>query len=113
MPDDKPTATGPALRPETLTAQAGHEADSATGAVVPPLQPSTTYQRRAQDYELAGSAGYSRDHNPTYEPVETLLKTLEGGAAGAVKTLDSPLRKLARAFSGVPTLAVSPAMQSC
>ena len=84
MPDDKLTATGSALKPETLTAQAGHGADAATGAVVPPLQPSTTYQRRAQDYELAGSAGYSRDHNPTYEPVETLLTTLEGGAAGAV-----------------------------
>ncbi len=75
---------GPPARPETRAAQAGHFTDPHSGAVVPALQPSTTFARRAQDYALIGTAGYTRDHNPTYEAVESLLTELEGGAAGAV-----------------------------
>ena len=40
--------------------------------------------RRAQDYQLVGPAGYTRDHNPTYEPLQDLLARLEGGAGAAV-----------------------------
>jgi cystathionine gamma-synthase len=72
------------VRPETLAAQAGHFVDPGSGALVPPLQASTTYVRRAQDYELVGAAGYTRDHNPTYEPLQALLARLEGGAGAAV-----------------------------
>jgi hypothetical protein len=53
------------LRAETLAAHGAVAPDPLVGAVVPPLQPSTTYARRAQDYALPGKAGYTRDHNPT------------------------------------------------
>ncbi len=77
--------SGPSeLKPETLAAQAGHYHDEASGALVPPLQASTTYARRAQDYELVGRTSYTRDHNPTYEPLQDLLARLEGGADAAV-----------------------------
>ena len=84
MPDDCGHDQSPDLKPETLAAQAGHASDRTTGAIVPPLQPSTTYQRRAEDYALVGSASYTRDHNPTYEPVEALLAELDGGVAAAI-----------------------------
>jgi cystathionine gamma-synthase len=73
-----------ALRPETLAAHGGAEPDTLLGAVVPPLQPSTTYTRRAQDYQIRGKASYTRDHNPTAEPVEGLLARLEGGSEALV-----------------------------
>jgi len=83
MPDDPGHDTG-RLRAETLAAHGGAEPDPLVGAVVPPLQPSTTYARRAQDYELPGKASYTRDHNPTLEPVEKLLADLERGRAALV-----------------------------
>jgi cystathionine gamma-synthase len=69
------------LRPETLAAQALHRIDPQTGALVPPIQPSTTYARDA-DYRLVAEPySYSRDANPTAEPAEALLAELEGGPA--------------------------------
>lgn len=65
--------------PETLAAQAGHFIDSATGGVVPPLQPSTTFARDAR-YQLAGGTDYLRAHSPTWQVPEQLLCQLEGGA---------------------------------
>ena len=61
---------------ETLLAQAGHFIDSATGAIVPPIHPSTTYARDDR-YELIGY-GYSRSGNPTCSQVESVLARLEG-----------------------------------
>lgn len=80
--ENKRPLTG--LHPETLAAHAGAEPDPVFGAVVPPLQPSTTFTRRAQDYQIRGKASYTRDHNPTAEPLEGLLAKLEGGAAALV-----------------------------
>lgn len=68
-----------ALHPETLAAQALHAIDSATGAIVPPIQMSTTYARDA-DYALIEGRDYARDKNPTPVPAEQLLAVLEGGA---------------------------------
>lgn len=66
------------LAPETNAAQALHFIDSATGAIVPPIQPSTTFAR-GSDYALISPAhSYGRDHNPTYLAAEQLLATLEG-----------------------------------
>jgi cystathionine gamma-synthase len=70
-------------RPETAAAQALGYIDPATGAVVPPIHPSTTYERDAQNRLLAGRL-YSRADNPNYDPVEALLTRLEGGCASAV-----------------------------
>ena len=69
------------LKPETRAAQALHYCDPATGGVVPPIQPSTTFARD-EDYRLIGEPySYSRDGNPSYESAEALLADLEGGAA--------------------------------
>ena len=48
-------AKGDNSRPEARTraAQAGHFIDPLTGAIVPPMQPATTFARNA-DYELTG-----------------------------------------------------------
>ena len=71
----------PPLRPETLAAQADCTPCPQTGTVVPPIYPSSTYARRADNYERIGVAGYSRDDNPTYTTAEGLIAKLEGGAA--------------------------------
>jgi cystathionine gamma-synthase len=76
---DTPDADG--LRPETLAAQGGRDHDYPAGGIGPAIQPATTYARRAQDYALVGTASYTRDHNPTSEPVEALMADLDGGAA--------------------------------
>ncbi len=72
------------LKPETLAAQGGSHGDMAEGAVVPPIIASTTFARRAQDYELIGSSSYTRDHNPTSETAENLLAELEKGAGAYI-----------------------------
>src|SRR5690606_12073977 len=68
------------LDPETLAAQGMHR-DLVTGAVVPPLVPSTTFARDERYALPDGSRSYARDHNPTFEPAECLLARLERGAA--------------------------------
>ncbi len=71
------------VQPATAAAQALGYVDPATGAVVPPIHPATTYERDAQNRLLAGRL-YSRADNPNYEPVEALLTRLESGGASAV-----------------------------
>ena len=61
---------------ETLLTQAGHFIDPQTGAIVPPIHPSTTYARD-ESYELKGFE-YSRSANPTGSRVEDVLAKLEG-----------------------------------
>ena len=61
---------------ETILTQAGHYTDPETGAIVPPIHPSTTY-RRDERYELQGFE-YSRIANPTGRRVEEVLTSLEG-----------------------------------
>ena len=61
---------------ETLLTQAGHYIDRETGAIVPPIHPSTTYARDER-YELQGFE-YSRIANPTGRRVEEVLARLEG-----------------------------------
>src|SRR5688572_21743952 len=67
------------LEARTRAAQAGHFIDPATGAIVPPMQPATTFARNA-DYELTGPYLYSRNESPTVEHAETLMQELEQGA---------------------------------
>jgi cystathionine gamma-synthase len=69
-------------RPETLAAQALHFLDEPTGAVAPPLHPSTTFARNP-DYSLRGPSSYSRYGGPAVDQLEALLARLEG-AAGAL-----------------------------
>ena len=69
----------PALAPETLTAQALGKIDQTTKALVPPIHPSTTFERDP-DGGFSSGRGYIRPHSPSYDEPESLLATLEGGA---------------------------------
>jgi cystathionine gamma-synthase len=67
-------------RPETLAATAlGHD-DPATGAIIPPLHPSTTYLRD-DDNRYSRGRMYARADNPTFDAAADTLTALEGGAA--------------------------------
>ena len=79
MPDTSPK---PKLRFETLAVHAGNKVDPATGAVVPPIHLSTTFERDADGGYSRGFI-YSRNHNPNRNALEEALAALEGGAAGA------------------------------
>ena len=69
------------LSPETWTAQGLHFVDRITGAVVPPISPSTTFARDDNYRLVSASHSYGRDENPGFEVVEQMLTRLEGGAA--------------------------------
>ena len=69
------------LAPETISAQALRQIDSATGGVTPAIHLSSTYLRD-ENYELlVPGNSYGRDENPTYNVAETVLCELEGAAA--------------------------------
>jgi cystathionine gamma-synthase len=67
--------------PETWLAQGLHYVDPVTGAVVPPVSPSTTFARDDEYRLISPSHSYARDENPTFLFVEHMLARLEGGAA--------------------------------
>lgn len=69
------------LAPETISAQALHLFDSATGGVTPAIHPSTTFVRDENYQLLVPEYSYGRDENPTYIVAETVLRELEGAAA--------------------------------
>lgn len=77
------THTESGRKPETamatLLAHAGCSAEAVTGAVVPPIYPSTTFARDA-DYELPGDFIYARYGTPNGRMVENLAAELDGGA---------------------------------
>lgn len=67
------------LAPETYVAHGMYEPDPATGGLVPPVQPSTTFARD-ENYELIASRhSYARDENPSFLAAENMLAHLEGG----------------------------------
>ncbi|HYN64046.1 MAG TPA: cystathionine gamma-synthase [Candidatus Limnocylindrales bacterium] len=66
---------------ETLTVHAGHEPDTATGAVVPPIQMSTTFKQDAVG-QTRGGFEYSRSDNPTRRALEAAIASLEGAMYG-------------------------------
>lgn len=63
----------------TVAAKGGHFLDVHSGAIVPEIQPSTTFARDDR-YELINAAnGYARDDNPTFIVAERVLAELEQG----------------------------------
>lgn len=67
-------------RLETVAIHAGGEPDAATGAVIPPIHLSTTFERSAGgDYPHGYT--YTRSGNPNREALERTLAALEGGSA--------------------------------
>lgn len=84
----------------TILAQAGHFVDGVTGAVTPPIHPSTTFARD-RDYELIGDYIYSRNQNPTYDQVERLAVELDNGAEA--KLFSSGMAAITAVFEMVNT----------
>lgn len=70
------------MRIETRAVHAGHDVDGATGAVAPPLHPSTTFERDPDGRYSRGHL-YARNSNPNRTALEQCLADLEGGAAAA------------------------------
>jgi cystathionine gamma-synthase len=68
------------MKLETLAIHAGNEPDTATGAVSQPIHLSTTFERET-DGTFPHGYIYNRTDNPNRKSLETLLATLEGGAA--------------------------------
>jgi cystathionine gamma-synthase len=65
---------------ETLAVHAGGSPDPATGALVPPIQLSTTFQR-SPDGTFPSGYEYIRDANPNRQALEVAMTSLEGGAS--------------------------------
>jgi cystathionine gamma-synthase len=63
---------------ETLAIHAGQAPDQTTGAVVPPIHQTSTYQQDAVG-RLRGGYDYSRAGNPTRTALEECLAALESG----------------------------------
>src|SRR2546423_5257638 len=70
------------MRVETLAVHAGHEVDSATGAVATPIHLSTTFERDAEGNYPHGYI-YGRSANPNRNALEIALAALEGGEEAA------------------------------
>ena len=70
------------MKIETAAARASHHIDPESGAILAPIQPSTTFER-SEDGEYPSGYIYSRSGNPNRRQLEDILATLEGGAACA------------------------------
>jgi cystathionine gamma-synthase len=66
---------------ETKVVHAGWEPDPATGAVVPPIQMSSTFKQDAVG-ATRGGFEYGRSDNPTRRSLEAAIATLEGATHG-------------------------------
>ncbi|SFL51565.1 trans-sulfuration enzyme family protein [Shimia aestuarii] len=89
------------MHPDTLLAQAGGAIDLASGGVVPPIQPSTTFVRDADYAPLNPANTYARDHNDAVRQAEAVLTQLEGGDAALL--FPSGMAAIAALFRTVPT----------
>lgn len=70
------------MQPETTAIHAGYQIDPTTGAIVPPIHLSTTYERDADGTYPHGFT-YARNHNPNRNALEANLSALEGGVDAA------------------------------
>jgi cystathionine gamma-synthase len=70
----------PIWQPSTVAAQAGGAVDPVTGAVVPPIQLASTFERDPDNAYRRGYV-YARPDNPNVRQAESVLQTLEGAAA--------------------------------
>ncbi len=89
---------------ETLAVHAGAEPDSHTGAVVPPIQMSTTFKQDGVG-GLRGGFEYGRSANPTRLALEEAIAALEGAThglalrLGARRDAEHPVSARARAIA--------------
>jgi cystathionine gamma-synthase len=88
------------LSPATIAAQAGGALDAASGGVVPPIQPSTTFVRGADYAPLNPANTYARDHSDIVRTTEAVLARLEG--ARATLLFPSGMAAIAALFRALP-----------
>lgn len=67
---------------ETIAVHAGRQVDSGSGAVMPPINLSTTFERNVDGSYTDGNS-YSRSNNPNRKALEECLAALEGGTVAA------------------------------
>jgi cystathionine gamma-synthase len=84
---------------ETIAAQALHIINEQTGAVVPGIEPATTFARDAA-YEFRSDFGYSRDANPTTAAAEAIVNALSGGEGAMV--FNAGMAAITALFETVP-----------
>ena len=87
----------------THLAHAGGKPDQHTGAVVPGIDPATTFARDETyaTYALKSASHlYSRDDNDLYRQAEALIARMEGRGNPAV--LSSGMAAIAAVFRSVP-----------
>ena len=72
--------SGSGKKLDTLCIHAGQTIDPATGAVMPPIYTSTTFEHEA--FGQPGEYAYSRGGNPTRGALERCVAELEGGVRG-------------------------------
>lgn len=88
------------IKPATIAAQAAGAIDMASGGVVPPIQPSTTFIRD-RDYQLVNADNvYLRSHNDAVRLGEEILSRLEG--AEDSQLFPSGMAAIAAVFRTVP-----------
>ena len=80
--------------------------DAATGAVVLPIQPATTYIRDPDNQYRGAAASYARADSAAYDQPEALLTGLVGGAASLV--FASGMAAAATMFCALPVGAHRP-----
>jgi cystathionine gamma-synthase len=84
----------------TRAIHAGQDPDPATGAVIPPIYTSSTFEQDAVGVTRS-DFDYARAGNPTRHSAEAALASLEGGAFGrnfasGMAAIDTALRALVR-----------------
>lgn len=88
------------LSPHTIAAQAGGFIDKASGGVVPPIQPSTTFVRdRANALHRADNI-YARDNSDTVRIAEGLLAKLENAETALL--FPNGMAAIAAVFRAMP-----------
>ena len=89
------------LSAETIAAQAGGYVDRASGGVVPPIQPSTTFVRD-RDYEPHKSGNiYARDDSDTVKEAENILARLD--SAKTALLFPNGMAAIAAVFRALPS----------
>ena len=70
-------------QPRTVAAQAAGHVDPVTGAIVPPIQLASTFERDPDNAYRRGYV-YARPDNPNVRVAEEVLTTLEGAATSMI-----------------------------
>ncbi|NQY61544.1 PLP-dependent aspartate aminotransferase family protein [Cognatishimia sp.] len=89
------------LKPATFAAHAGGAYDEASGGVVMPIQPSTTYRRDEAYAPLNPDNVYLRPHNEPVRAAEAIISELEGAAESLL--FPAGMAAIAAAFRWLPT----------